>query len=134
MYKGERRTGIILISFSILAIIISCLGLLGMVSFTTSLRTKEIAIRKTLGAEEKSIITILSSETLRLIVFSTIIAWIISWFALNKWIQNFAYHTAISPYLFIAVPAIITIISFVTISFEVIKATRRNPADVLKYE
>ncbi|NOU19917.1 MAG: FtsX-like permease family protein [Bacteroidales bacterium] len=134
MYKGERRTGIILISFSILAIIISCLGLLGMVSFTTSLRTKEIAIRKTLGAEEKSIISVLSSETLRLIVFSTIIAWVISWFALNKWLQNFAYHTKINPYLFVAVPAIITIISFVTISFEVIKATRRNPADVLRYE
>ncbi len=134
MYKGEQRTGIILISFSILAIIISCLGLLGMVSFTTSLRTKEIAIRKTLGAEEKSIITILSSETLRLIVFSTIIAWVISWFALNKWLQNFAYHTKINPSLFIAVPVIITVISFVTISFEVIKATRRNPADVLKYE
>ncbi|NOU19916.1 MAG: FtsX-like permease family protein [Bacteroidales bacterium] len=134
MYKGEQRTGIILISFSILAIIISCLGLLGMVSFITSLRTKEIAIRKTLGAEETSIISILSSETLLLIVFSTVFAWIISWFALNKWLQNFAYHTKISPYLFFVVPIIITIISFITISFEVIKATRRNPADVLKYE
>ncbi|NVO11973.1 MAG: ABC transporter permease [Bacteroidales bacterium] len=134
MYKGERRTGIILISFSILAIIISCLGLLGMVSFTTSLRTKEIAIRKTLGAENKSIISILSSETLRLVVFSTIIAWIISWYALSKWLQNFAYHTKLNPYLFVVVPGIITIISLITISFEVIKATRRNPADVLKYE
>lgn len=134
MYKGEQRTGIILISFSILAIIISCLGLLGMVSFTTSLRTKEIAIRKTLGAEERTIITILSSETLRMIIISTVIAWIISWYALNKWLQNFAYHTKINPVIFFVVPIIITVISLITISFEVYKATLRNPADVLKYE
>jgi len=134
MYKGEKRTGIILISFSILAIIISCLGLLGMVSFTTSLRTKEIAIRKTLGAQERSIITILSSETLKLIIISTIIAWVVSWYALNKWLQNFAYHTKINPLIFFIVPVIITIISLITISLEVYKATLRNPADVLKYE
>ncbi|MHC1704828.1 MAG: ABC transporter permease [Tenuifilaceae bacterium] len=134
MYKSEKRTGIILISFSILAIIISCLGLLGMVSFTTTLRTKEIAIRKTLGAPESGIIKILSSETLRLILISTIIAWIVSWFALNKWLQNFAFHTKINPMLFFLVPLIITFISLITISFEVYKATRRNPADVLKYE
>ncbi len=134
MYKGEQRTGAILISFSILAIIISCLGLLGMVSFTTSLRTKEIAIRKSLGAEDKSIITILSSETLKMILISTVIAWIISWFALNKWLQNFAYHTKINPIIFLVVPIIITLISLITISFEVYKATLRNPADVLKYE
>lgn len=134
MYKGEQRTGIILISFSVLAIIISCLGLLGMVSFTTSLRTKEIAIRKSLGAENQSIITILSSETLKMIVISTVIAWIVSWFALNKWLQNFAYHTKINPILFFVVPIIITIISLITISFEVYKATLKNPAEVLKYE
>jgi putative ABC transport system permease protein len=134
LYKSEKRTGIILISFSILAIIISCLGLLGMVSFTTSLRTKEIAIRKTLGAKEQSIITILSSETLRLILISTIIAWIVSWYALTKWLQNFAYHTKINPVLFFVVPLIITFISLITISFEVYKASLRNPAEVLKYE
>jgi putative ABC transport system permease protein len=134
LYKSESRTGIILISFSILAIIISCLGLLGMVSFTTSLRTKEIAIRKTLGAEERSIITILSSETIKLIIISTLVAWVISWFALNKWLQSFAYHAKISPILFFVVPIVITIIALITISVEVYKATRRNPAEVLKYE
>jgi len=134
LYKGEQRTGIILISFSILAIIISCLGLLGMVSFTTSLRTKEIAIRKSLGAEDRSIITILSSETLKMIIVSTVIAWIVSWYTLSRWLQNFAYHTKINPLIFIAVPIIITLISLITISFEVYKATLRNPADVLKYE
>ncbi len=134
LYKSETRTGIILISFSILAIIISCLGLLGMVSFTTSLRTKEIAIRKTLGAEEKSIIAILSSETIKLIIISTVVAWAISWFALNKWLQSFAYHAKINPILFFVVPLIITVIALVTISIEVYKATKRNPADVLKYE
>lgn len=134
LYKSESRTGIILISFSILAIIISCLGLLGMVSFTTSLRTKEIAIRKTLGAEERSIISILSSETIKLIIISTLVAWVISWFALNKWLQSFAYHAKISPILFFVVPILITIIALVTISVEVYKATRRNPAEVLKYE
>ena len=134
LYKTERRTGVILISFSILAIIISCLGLLGMVSFTTSLRTKEIAIRKTLGAPESGIIKILSSETLRLIIFSTIIAWGVSWYVLTKWLQNFAYHTKLNPILFVIVPLIITVISFITISYEVYKATLRNPAEVLKYE
>ena len=134
MYSSEKRTGTILISFSILAIIISCLGLLGMVSFTTSLRTKEVAIRKTLGAPESKIISILSSETLIMIVFSTVIAWIVSWYGLTKWLQNFAYHTTISPLLFVVVPVIITVISLLTISYEVIKATRNNPADVLKYE
>ena len=134
LYKSETRTGIILISFSILAIIISCLGLLGMVSFTTSLRTKEIAIRKTLGAEEKSIIAILSSETIKLIIISTVVAWVISWFLLNWWLQDFAYHTKINPILFFVVPIIITIIALVTISIEVYKATKRNPAEVLKYE
>ena len=134
MYKGEQRTGIILISFSILAIIISCLGLLGMVSFTTSLRTKEIAIRKSLGAEDRTIITILSSETLKMIIISTVIAWIVSWYALTKWLQNFAYHTKINPVIFLVVPILITLISLITISFEVYKATLRNPAEVLKYE
>jgi putative ABC transport system permease protein len=134
MYSSEKRTGTVLVSFSILAIIISCLGLLGMVSFTTSLRTKEVAIRKTLGAPEGKIIRILSSETLILIVISTAIAWVISWYALTKWLQNFAYHTQINPVLFIVVPLIITFISLITISFEVYKASLRNPAEVLKYE
>lgn len=134
LYKGEQRTGIILISFSILAIIISCLGLLGMVSFTTSLRTKEIAIRKTLGAEEKSIIAILSSETIKLILISTVVAWAISWYALSQWLQSFAYHSKLKLGLFFIVPIIITVIALVTISIEVFKATRRNPAEVLKYE
>mgnify|MGYP001607661058 FL=1 len=69
-----------------------------------------------------------------MIIISTVIAWIVSWYALSKWLQNFAYHTKINPLLFFVVPIIITIISLITISFEVYKATKRNPADVLKYE
>ena len=134
LYKGEKQTGIVLVSFSILAIIVSCLGLLGLVSFTTSLRTKEIAIRKTLGAADSKIALILFADTLKLIGISTAIALVGSYYAIDSWMQNFAYRASINAPIYILVPLVITVIAIFVISNEVIKAARRNPSEILKYE
>ncbi len=134
LYKGEKQTGIVLISFSILAIIVSYLGLLGLVSFTTSLRTKEIAIRKTLGAADSKIALILFADTLKLIGISTVIALVGSYYAIDTWMQNFAYRASINAPIYILVPLVITVIAILVISNEVMKAARRNPSEILKYE
>ncbi|MBN1990405.1 MAG: ABC transporter permease [Bacteroidales bacterium] len=134
LYKAEVQTGVVLIAFSVLAIVLSCLGLLGLVSFTTSLRTKEIAVRKTLGASNGLIIGILSVETLRLIGLSTVIALGLSWYAISKWLENYAFRANISPVIYVVIPLLITVVAFLVISREVVKAASRNPAEVLKYE
>ena len=134
LYKGEKQTGIVLISFSILALIVSCLGLLGLVSFTTSQRVKEIAIRKTLGATNSKIALILFTDTLKLVGISTVVALIASIYVINTWMQNFAYQAPIHISVYMLVPLAISLVAILAISFEVIKAARRNPSDILKYE
>jgi putative ABC transport system permease protein len=133
-YRSEDRFGTLFLNFSILAIFISCLGLLGLASYSTIQRTKEIGIRKVLGASSSNIVNLLSKDFLKLVAISAIIAFPITWFAMNKWLQDFAYRTGMSWWVFIIAGILATLIALLTISFQAIKAAITNPVKSLRTE
>jgi putative ABC transport system permease protein len=126
--------GKIFLLFSILAILIACLGLFGLVTFAAEQRIKEIGIRKVLGAKITDIFEMLSKDFLRLLILSICIASPIAWWAMNKWLRDFAYRINIGWWMFVAVGAICLLIALVTISFQAIKAAIANPVKSLKTE
>ncbi len=134
MYLTEQKLGTLFSSFSTLAIFVSCLGLLGLISYKTEARTKEIGVRKILGASGAKIVMLLSKEFLECILVATLIALPISYYAVFKWLQNFAYRTNISIWIFIASPAIALIIAAASICSQAVKAAAANPVDSLRYE
>jgi len=134
LYRTEERVARSSHYFTILAIIISCLGLLGLASFTAEQRTKEIGIRKTLGASSFNIVKLLSSDYLRWILLANIIAWPITFLAMNQWLQNFAYHITLKPPIFILCGVMALLLALLTISYRSIKAASANPVETLKYE
>src|SRR5678809_676558 len=127
LYENEKRTQQIFSVFAILAVIISCLGLFGLATFTTEQRRKEIGIRKVLGASVSGLVTLLSKDFLRLVIIAVIIASPLAWYAMHKWLQNFAYQTSITWQVFALTALIAVVIAFVTISFQAIKAAIVNP-------
>jgi putative ABC transport system permease protein len=133
-YAKEERTSILFKWFSGLCVFISCLGLMGLASFSTIQRTKEIGVRKISGAGIKDIILLLSKDFIRLVFIAFVIAVPIGWFVMNSWLQNFAYHTNIGILIFIVAGIAAVLIALATISFHTVKAANANPADVLKYE
>ena len=133
-YIREERIGEILKYFTLLAIFISCLGLFGLASFMAEKRTKEIAIRKVLGATHTGILRILSREFIILITIANVIAWPVAYFFMNKWMQGFTFHTTIGLWLFVLAGILALSIALLTVSYQTIKATRANPVDSLKYE
>lgn len=133
-YKEEKRTAKIALAFSILAIFIACLGLFGLTSFATEQRAREISLRKVLGSTAKSIVLLFTREISILIAIATIPAWIISYFFLKNWLQNFSYHITISPWEFILASGLVLIIALLTVSYRTYRAALVNPAEVLKYE
>lgn len=133
-YASEERFGKLFLNFAILAIFISCLGLLGLASYSTIQRTKEIGIRKVLGASVSNIISLLSKEFLRLVVVSALIAFPIAWWAMNKWLSDFAYRTGVSWWIFLAAGILATFIALFTISFQAIRAAIANPVKSLRTE
>ena len=136
-YETEKRTGNILLIFSILSIFISCLGLFGLISFTSDKRTKEIGIRKSLGASIPGILTLLSKETLILIAISAIFSAPV-YLVINKWLQNFAFHFKFNLLVFVLwlgiTLVVILIIALVTVNIVAIGAARKNPANSLRHE
>ena len=133
-YQNEIRTGKVLAIFSILAIFIACLGLLGLSSFITEQRTKEIGIRKIQGASTGKILKLLFREFVKWILLATIIAWPIAYFLMKVWLENFAYRIDF-PWFSMVLSAVVTLlIAIITVSFQTIRAARANPADSLKYE
>ena len=133
-YEAEAKTGRIFSYFSLICIFIACLGLLGLTSFTTEQRSKEISVRKVLGATEASIIYLLTLNFAILVIISNLIAWPLAWYGLRKWLDNFAYSTNISIWFFVVSGIMALLIAVLTISIKAIKASRANPADALKYE
>jgi putative ABC transport system permease protein len=133
-YKGEQRLGRLFSYFAFLAIFISCLGLFGLASFVTEQRTKEIGIRKTLGASLGNIIVMLSKDFTKWVLVANIIAWPVAWYAMAKWLQNFAYRTHIAWWTFLAAGTTAFLIAWLTIIFQTYKSARANPVDALKYE
>jgi putative ABC transport system permease protein len=120
--------------FSFLAIIISCLGLIGLSSFMTERRTKEIGIRKINGAKSIEIFSLLSREYIIWVIISIVIACPIAWYAMNKWLQNFAYRINVSVWVFALAGAIALLIAFLTVSWQSYRAASKNPVEALRYE
>ncbi len=134
LYKSDQRFQSIINGFSILAIILACMGLFGLISQNTNRRTKEIGVRKILGASINSIVFTLTNELLKWVVIANIIAWPLAWFIMNRWLQNFAYHTEMSWWMFVLSGGIALIIALATISSQAIKAAVSNPVESLRQE
>jgi len=133
-YKVEEKLMQIFTYFTFLAIFIACLGLFGLISFSAEQQTKEIGIRKVLGASVKNIVFLLSREFIKWVLIANIIAWPLSWFALNKWLQNFAYRIDMTFWPFLIAGIMVLIIAFITVSQQAIKAAIMNPVKSLRYE
>jgi putative ABC transport system permease protein len=134
VYKAEQRVGIIALLFSTLAIIVACLGLFGLASFIAEQKTKEIGVRKVLGASVPSIFIMLSKEFIKWIAVANIIAWPVAYYFMDKWLQDFAYRIDISWWLFVAAGFIALFIALLTVSYQAIKAATSNPVEALRYE
>jgi len=134
LYDNEQTVSRLSSGFAFLAIFISCLGLLGLTMFTAEQRTKEIGIRKVIGASVKNIVLMLSKDILRLIIISAVIAAPVAWWGMNKWLRDFAYRTNISWWIFIVAGMLAIIIAIATISFQAIKAAIANPVKSLRTE
>ena len=133
-YRSEQKIGQILGIFAGLTIFVACLGLFGLATFTAEQRTKEIGIRKVLGATVTSIVSLLSKDFLKLVFIAFIIATPVAWFMMNKWLQDFAYKTNISGWVFVFAAALAISITIITVSFRAIRAAMVNPVNSLRSE
>ena len=133
-YKNDERISKIISNFAIVAILIACLGLFGLSSFMAAKRTKEIGIRKTMGASVNSVFLLLSREFVKWVVLSVIIACPVAWFIMNKWLQSFAYRTNIGWWIFALAILIAFAIAFLTVAWQSLKTSRTNPVEALRYE
>ena len=133
-YEAEKMQGNLLLIFTVLAISIACLGLFGLVTFTAEQRRKEIGIRKVLGSSVSSIVVLLARDLIKLVLIAVIIATPLSWLAMNKWLQDFAYQVPISWWIFAVAGTMALLIAFVTVSFKAIKAAIANPVKSLRTE
>jgi putative ABC transport system permease protein len=133
-YESEQKIGLILSIFAGVTIFVACLGLFGLATFTAEQRTKEIGIRKVLGATVTSIVSLLSKDFLKLVIIAFIIATPVAWYMMNKWLQDFAYKTNISGWIFLLAAALAVTITILTVSFRAIRAAVVNPVDSLRSE
>ncbi len=134
LYRNETLTGHLANWFAVIAIIISCLGLFGLATYATERRTKEIGIRKVVGASVSSIVTLLSQDFVKLVLFAIVIATPIGWWAMNKWLEAFAYRIDIHWWIFIVAGIAAVLIAVLTVSFQAIRAAVANPVESLKNE
>lgn len=134
LYRSEQRISNIITTSSLLTIFISCLGLLGLISFSVQSRTKEIGIRKVLGASVPGIVFMLSKEFLKWVLIANVIAWPMAYYAMNKWLRNFAYKIDLSWWIFALAGALALFIALMTVNFQAVKAARANPIEALRYE
>jgi putative ABC transport system permease protein len=134
LYRAEKRMGEFFSYFALLAIIISCLGLFGLASFTAERRTREIGVRKTLGASVIAIMTLFSKEFAKWILLANIIAWPTAYIVMNKWLQNFVYRAAIGLDIFIFSALLALVIALLTVSYQSVRAALTNPVEALRYE
>ena len=133
-YIRDEKTARIIVSFAIVAIIIACLGLFGLSSFMAARRTKEIGIRKSMGASVQSVFRLLSREFLKWVGLSIVIACPVGWIIMDRWLQNFAYRTGISWWIFVLTILIALVITFATVTWQSLKTARTNPVESLRYE
>jgi ABC-type antimicrobial peptide transport system permease subunit len=134
LFKAEALIGKLSGVFAGLAIFISCLGLFGLAAYTAERRTKEIGIRKVLGASVAGITRLLTKDFLRLVLLSALIAFPLAWWAMNKWLQGYTYRITISWWIFLAAGVAAMAIALITISFQSVKAALSNPVKNLRSE
>jgi len=133
-YGSEVRFSQISSIFSLLAIFISCLGLFGLVSFNVEQRTREIGVRKVLGASVSGIVFMLTRESVKWVLAANVIAWPVAYFAMSKWLQGFVYRIGLEAWLFLLGGTLALVIALVTVSYQAIRAATANPVDALRYE
>ena len=134
LYKADARTSTLILLFSAIAILISCLGLLGLAAFTAQTRIKEIGIRKVLGATVTQILALLSRDFMKLVLLSVVIATPIAWWAMHSWLEDFAYHIPLKPWTFVAAGGLAIGIALLTVATQSLRAARANPIDNLRTE
>jgi len=134
LYESEKKMQNIFLMFSFLSLFVACLGLFGLAAYTAEERTKEIGIRKVLGASTPNILSLLLKEFIKWVVISTVIAWPIAYFIMTKWLQNFVYRINMEVWIFILPAFIALAISLLTVGFQSFKAAINNPIDSIKYE
>ena len=134
LYRTDQTIGKVFSVFTFLSLTVACLGLLGLAMFTAERRTKEIGIRKVLGASVQNVVTMLSKDFLKLVMIASLIAFPVAWYAMNKWLQDFAYKTDISWWVFALSTGAVCAIALFTISFQSLKAAMTNPVESLRSE
>jgi putative ABC transport system permease protein len=133
-YHKEVRLSEIVLYFCVLAIFIGCLGLFGMASFAAEQRTREIGIRKVLGASTTGVVSLLTRQFLSLVAIANVVAWPVAYFLMNRWLQNFAYHSELGVSVFAVSGLAACIAALTTVSYQSIRAARANPVESLKHE
>ncbi|MBD8490927.1 ABC transporter permease [Echinicola sp. CAU 1574] len=134
LYKNDHRFARLFVVFTSLAIFIACLGLLGLATYTTRQRTKEIGVRKVLGASVSGIVALLSKEFVRLILLAILIASPIAWYVMNRWLQNYAYQIELKWWMFVGAGMAAIVIALLTVSSQAVKAALMNPVNSLRSE
>jgi len=133
-YAGEQKQEAIFMMFAMLALFIACLGLFGLAAFTAVQRTKEIGVRKTLGASTSSIVRMLSKDFMKLLLIAAAVAFPLTWWIMDRWLNHFAYHIGISIWVFVLTGGAIVVIALMTVSFHAFKAAMANPVKSLRAE
>lgn len=133
-YENEKKFGALFTVFAGLAVMVGCLGLFGLSAFTANQRTKEIGIRKALGSTEEGIFVLLSTEYLKLVGISILLATPLVWWVMNGWLQTFSYRVSISTVIFLVSGAMVMLVALLAVSHQTLKAARINPVDSLRYE
>ncbi len=134
LYRAEMRLGKIFTVVTCLAVFIACLGLFGLAAFESVQRTKEIGIRKVLGASVAGIVLLLSKDFSKWVLLANIVAWPVAYYAMNRWLQNFAYRINIGPWVLILSAALAFAVALLTVSYQAVKAAFTDPVDTLRYE
>jgi putative ABC transport system permease protein len=133
-YRTEERMGRIIRYFTGLAVFISCLGLLGLVSYTAEQRTKEIGIRKVLGASVFSVVKLISREYTLLVAIANLVSWPAAYYIMSRWLQGFAFRTGLAVWVFLGAGCLSLTLALLTVAYQSLKATLANPAESLRYE
>jgi putative ABC transport system permease protein len=133
-YQAEQRQGNVLLSFAVLAIVIACLGLFGLAAFAAEARTKEIGVRKVLGASIKDVVVLLSSDFVKLVLIAIAIGTPVAVYAMNKWLMNFEYREELSWWVFTLSGLIAIVIALITVSSQALKSALTNPVKSLRSE
>lgn len=133
-YEKDRLASNIVLNFTVITILIACLGLFGLAAFSAEQRTREIGIRKVLGASVANIAALLSKDFLRLVLIAIVIASPLAWYIMNQWLQNFAYKVNVSWWMFAATGLVSVFIAVATVSFQAIKSALANPVKSLRLD